>query len=392
MRSGSPRALVVTHYWMPHLGGIEVLARDQAHRLAEMGWDVTVLTSRLGTDRSRLADGPVTVRRFSCSNVLESRLNVPVPVMSPTMLAALLRSAGDFDVVVAHGHVYLGSCYAALAAGRTRTPLVVIQHSPFVQYGLPTLNAVERAADRTAGRWVLQRADQVVAVSDFTGEFVRDIAPRARVATIHPGVDLERFHPGETMTGTRDRPLFVTVRRLVPRMGVEVLIKAWIDEGLGRHADLAVVGDGALREDLTRMARHDRSISFVGRLSDEELPGFYRSADAFVLPTVSGEGYGLALAEALASGLPAIVTDDGGPKELIDPDHNGILVPPGDVVALGRALREMATDRALRDRLSSNARAGRGLLDRAASVLRLSDVLRDVVERRARSSRQAVQS
>lgn len=379
--TGPLRVGFVTHYWLPHLGGIEVLAHDQAKRLADMGWNVTVFTSRLAGEQSETFDGAVRVRRFNCANLFESRFSIPVPLVAPAMLWALLQEGSELDLIVAHGHVYIGSVYAAFASRRLRVPLVVIQHSPFVHYGR-LLDQIERVIDRTIGRAVLERAARVISVSDFTMRFVESVAPHANVARIYPGVDLERFHP----TGyTRDaeRPLFVTVRRLVPRSGIDVLIRAWIDSGLGRYADLAIVGDGPLRTALTEMARSDPSIVFLGRLSDDDLPDLYATADVFVLPTVSGEGYGLALAEALASGLPAIVTDDGAPRELIEHEVTGLVAPPGNAPMLGERMMLLAKDSDRRRMLTKNVLAGRWRLDRADSVARVESVLRQVIGSRA---------
>lgn len=371
------RMIIVTHYWLPHLGGIEVLARDQATRLVHRGWDVSVFTSQLDTDAPVGMDESVQVKRFRCTNILESRFNVPVPLMAPAMLRALLSSAAKTDVIVAHGHVYVGSLYAAITAHLKSVPLVVVQHNPFVDYPRVALNALESIADRSIGRAVLERASKVVAVSDFTKAFVERIAPKADVTRIYPGVDTERFFPGQKESGSR-RPLFVTVRRLVPRNGVDLLIRAWVSGQLGRHADLAVVGEGPLRDRLIDTAQNDSSIRFLGRLADHALPDFYRNSDVFVLPTVSGEGYGLALAEALASGLPAIVSDDGGPRELVQDGVSGLLVRAGDLAALEAALTKMASDTQLRTRLAEGANSAGARLDRERSIIQLDALLRRV--------------
>jgi D-inositol-3-phosphate glycosyltransferase len=371
------RVGIVTHYWLPHMGGIEVLARDQAHRLADHGWDVTVFTSRLRGDQAVCSEGAVRIRRFPCVNVLESRFHVPVPLMTPTMLKRLAQAARDLDVLIAHGHVYVGSLYAALASRLVGVPLVIVQHNPFVDYG-PILNKIEALADKTLGRAVLESATRVIAVSDFTKRFVESIAPRAEVTRIHPGVDLERFFIAKEIKDGA-RPLFVTVRRLVPRSGVEVLIRAWVEGGLGGYADLAIAGDGPLKAALLAAARSDPSIRLVGRLSDNELAKLYQRADVFVLPTISGEGYGLALAEALASGVPAIVTDDGAPRELIEHRVDGVVVPAGDASTLAEQMILLASDGGFRATLTKNVLAGRARLDRTRSVAQMEALLRRVI-------------
>lgn len=377
-----PRVGIVTHYWPPHIGGIEALARDQAHDLAGRGWRVTVFSSRLHGDPPESQEGSVRIRRSRCTNVLENHLGVPVPLMAPSMFRELVRSARELDVLIAHGHVYVGTLYAALAARRASIPLLVVQHSPFVEYSSRLLNRIEQLADHTLGKAVFRQASNIIAVSDFTKTFVESIAPTSNVIRIHPGVHLNEFFPPES-PGARNRPLFLTVRRLVARNGIDRLIQAWIDGGIGEHADLAIVGDGPLYSVISRLASNDPTIRCLGSVPDAALRDIYQGSDVFVLPTVSGEGYGLALAEALASGLPVIATDDGGARELVMNGVTGISVPPSDVSALASAMRVLATDRSLRSELASNARKHRAFLDRRRWHSRFETSLRGVLRTHA---------
>ena len=93
-----------------------------------------------------------------------------------------------------------------------------------------------------------------------------------------------------------------------------------------------------------------KDIVILGTVSDAELAGWYHSADAFVFPSVK-EGWGLALLEAMASGLPAIATDIPVFREFLD-RSDAVLVPPADAAALSRAMLTVATDPALRPRLA----------------------------------------
>ena len=367
------RVLMVTHYWPPHVGGIETVAVEHARRLAERGWEVRVATSRLRGDPARARMGAVDVRRFPCANFPERVFNVPVPLMSPAMLTGLVREAGDADVVVAHGHVYLGTQFAAVAANRTGRPFVLVQHAPFIDYG-PVLNVVERAADRTLGRRVIRAADAVVAVSGFTADFVRTLAPGTEVAIVRSGVDERRFHAGGS-TRPPDRPTVLTVRRLVPRNGVDCLVEAWRRAGLGDRADLVVGGAGPEAEHVEQLAASDPSVRLLGYVPDEELADLYRGADVFVLPSRSGEGFGLVALEAMASGLPVVATASGGIVDIVTDGVNGRLVPPNDVAALGAALTELVDDAPLRARLAQGALQSAEASSWDASIDALEDVL-----------------
>ena len=353
------RVLVVTHYWPPHIGGIESVAVEHARSLAARGWAVTVATSRLARDASHEEYGPVSVARFRCSNTLERALNVPVPMMSPTMLAFLVRESQRSDVVVAHGHVYLGSLYAALATRRAHRPLVVIQHSPFVDYG-SVVNVLETAADRFIGRFVLRSATRIVAVSGFTAAYVRTLVPEATIDIVRSGIDTKRFRPAPSSRRPL-RPRVVTVRRLVPRNGVGDLVSAWRDSALGDRAELLIGGNGPEMARIQAMSAGDPSIRLLGYVPDEELPALYRDADLFVLPSRSGEGFGLVALEAMASGLPVVATASGGVVDIVQEGINGRLVPPHDGPALAQTLDQLVGDVEVRAQLS------RGALDTAGS-------------------------
>lgn len=159
------KVAVVTHYYAPHVGGIETVAREQAHRLAERGWEVHVFTSRLRGDDDLEQDGAVVVHRYRALNWFESAFRVPVPVPSPRMMVDL--RAADANVFLVHGHTYAPSFYAAAAARLTKTPLVLLQHSPWVDYPQP-LAALEYVADHTLGRFLFTTARQTICVSEHT--------------------------------------------------------------------------------------------------------------------------------------------------------------------------------------------------------------------------------
>lgn len=365
------RLAVVTHYWAPHVGGIETVAREQSRRLGELGWQVGVFTTRLGTDAATEADGPVAVRRYRCVNWPEQRLRLPVPAPSLRMAADLVSYARTTDVVVAHGHCYPTSVLAARAARITGRPLVVIQHSPFVDYPFP-LDAVERGVDVTVGRRVLHQARTVVCVSRHVESYVRAIAPRARTEMIYSGVDTGRFRPRSP--GSGGPFLVLTVRRLVPRNGVDVLIEAWRRAALP-GAELIIAGSGPELPALRRLAAGLDSVTFAGYVPDDELPGRYRSADVVVVPSVSGEGFGLVAAEALASGTPVIATTGGATGEVVRDETDGLVVEAGNRDALAAALTRLAADPALLARMTAAARERGPELGWDAAIRRLGGVL-----------------
>ncbi len=388
--SGAPSSLRVTmatHYWEPHVGGIESVARRQAHALASRGIDVEVHTTRIPAAAAPVTEAPPTggsgevrIVRHRAIDPLAHSLQLPVPFPGAAMARALVRSAHRSDVVVAHGHSYPSSVMAARAACRARRPFVLVQHSPWVAYG-GALDLLERAVDASLGRAVIRAAARVVCVSEHTADYVRSIVPDVATVVIPNDVD-DRFRPSAVRRAPSATPTVLFVGRLVRRNGWTVLLDAWRRSGLEGRAELHVVGTGPDAPTIRAAVEPLRGVLLVGHVPDEELANRYRAADVVVVPTVAGEGFGLVAAEALACGTPVIASAQGGLKEVVRDGQDGLLVPPGDAQALASALRGVLEDVQLRARLAAGALVREPNDDgtRGGSVAALLDVLREQVD------------
>jgi len=178
---------------------------------------------------------------------------------------------------------------------------------------------------------VLRASQRVIVLSEFTRNKLIDIygIPEWKITIIPGGVDIQRFQPLQNRQEGRksiglpvDRPILFTVRNLVPRMGLENLIEAMKEIVLAIPGVLLVIGGtGPLKESLLQLSQSlglENHIRFVGFIPEGDLPAFFGAADAFVLPTVALEGFGLVTVEALACGTPALGTPIGGTKEILN--------------------------------------------------------------------------
>ena len=170
-------------------------------------------------------------------------------------------------------------------------------------------------------------------------EGLRDLAQQAfdavSIRVIPNGIDTEAFRP--QLHPPADTPHLVTVARLIPRKGVDLLINAL--SGLtGKPWHLLIVGDGPERIKLEKQAANaglaDR-VEFLGDVDRSRIVQLLPSCDLFVLPSLA-EGMSNAALEAMACGLPVVLTDTGGTHELVN--ENGVVVPCGNIEALRSAL------------------------------------------------------
>lgn len=296
--------------------------------------------------------------------------------------AAALAAIPNGTTVIVDG-LALGAMPALAERESRRIRLVALVHHPLAR---ETGIDAETAARLKASEYrALEHVARVIVTSCRTAELlVHDGQPPGRVVVVEPGTE-----PAPMAPESRGGPLrLLCVANLIPRKGHDVLFRALVRLSETPAWRLTCVGsltrDGAtvarLRAQL-READLDGRVTLAGELGPDSVADCYLDADVFVLPTLF-EGYGMAVAEALARGLPVISTPTGAIPELVLGVASvaaGLLVPPGDVNALAAALASILTDRSLRERLASGARHVRALLPTWTDASkRMSDVLLDV--------------
>jgi glycosyltransferase involved in cell wall biosynthesis len=288
------------------------------------------------------------------------------PTLGWRALAAA-RSAGAR--VVLHLHQYrlvcaVGVCFTrgeecTRCHGRNTLPGVVRNcrgsRAEAVAYGA-SLAAWQRR--------LLAHADEVIVPSAFALERLRALGAPLREKRVHvlapPLRSLARAAASAQERGPKtwtdratsapvDGPYALVAARLSAEKGVDVAIDAC---GLA-HIELVVAGDGPEREELRARAR-GRRVHFVGHVGAEELARLRAGAAIALVPSRSGESFGLSAAEALAAGIPVVASRVGALGEVVEEDA---LVPPGDARALAAAIARLAGDRAAGERGRDRVRA-----------------------------------
>jgi glycosyltransferase involved in cell wall biosynthesis len=250
-----------------------------------------------------------------------------------------------------------------------RAPIVALVHHPLCQE--TGLSDAARDALRLSERAALARAVRVVTTSRNTAALLQTTfaVPDARITIAEPGTA-----PAPQAPRIGDPPHLLSVGAVVPRKGYEVLVRAlsgltdlpWrltIAGALDRHAATATT----LR---TLCAALPGRISLIGAVPDAGLSALYAEADIYVSAALY-EGYGMAVATAMAHGLPIVAATGGALAETIPP---GASCPclPGDPASLRGALRQMLRDRTMQDDCAAASRiAGQHLPDWAQTASRV---------------------
>ncbi|HYK94235.1 MAG TPA: glycosyltransferase family 4 protein [Thermoplasmata archaeon] len=368
------RIVQVAPYYAPHAGGVESHVRAISVELGRLGHEVTVLTSRYdrGLPESETMDG-VRVMRAPTRGVI---WNTPID----SGVGRLVQSI-PADVVHVHYPPPLTAYYAARGLRRSPVPLCLTYHADLYLPG-PLGRLATGVYERTLLPRTLGRVNRFVVHTRSYGATSR--ALRGRTLTIIPSsVDLERFRPGPPDPALRQelgldgRRLIAFTGRLVPHKGLDALLRAL--PLLPPDVALLLIGRGprlpALASSARRLNVEDRVV-FCDSVGDSDLPRYLRLAELFVFPSQNRlEGFGLAVAEAMAVGLPAVVADMPGVREVIEPGREGLLAEPMIPSDIAAKIRELLDDPARREAMG---RASRQRAESRYAVTRVAEELLSV--------------
>jgi len=331
---------VFAPYDLARPGGVATHIRAQARALRGRGHEVRVF----GPASAPLRDGEQAISSAVAINFGGTESGLAINPLAARGVHALLRRE-SFDIV--HVHEPLTPLVPWFVVRAAQSPVVATFHvhrergHRLYRLSRPLLAPLMA---RIARRIAVSESARDTVAAHFPGRY--DVVPN--------GVDVEalrqpRRPPAAIGEGRRH---IVYVGRLEPRKGVEHLVEAMARLRERRpEAQLIVVGDGPARPQLESAAR-DRNLDavFVGRVSDDALPGYFQSADIVCSPALGGESFGIVLLEALACEKPIVATRIDGYAALVGNSGCGRLVPPGDAAALATALDQLLSDDAERRR------------------------------------------
>ncbi|MDR1633096.1 MAG: glycosyltransferase [Dysgonamonadaceae bacterium] len=345
------KILHIPNYYLPHIGGIEDACHSIVMGLSGYNHQVICFNDKK-TDEIDVYEGITVVRCGIIKKLFSQSLSI-------SFYGQLKKVFAEFKPDIVHFHLPnpLGSVYL-LSLIPENVKLIVHWHSDIVEQGF--LYTFYRPIEKK----LLQRADKILVTSPT---YVAGSKPlsfwKNKLHVIPNTVNTQKLTlvEGDTQAieKIRDRyagkKIIFTFGRHVPYKGLAYLIEAIPD--ISSECEVVIAGKGPLTERLKKMSDAP-NLHFIGKLDDAELRSYLYASHVFAFPSITrNEAFGIALAEAMYCGLPAVtftIPDSGVNWVCIDKE-TGLESENGNSKALAEAINRLLEDSALRDSLGASA-------------------------------------
>ncbi len=330
----------------PDIGGQCVYIRELAKHLSAKGLSVKVFTRDRGEGKPEIESFAETavVIRIPCG----PKEFIPKEEILP-LLSDFAGGVADHihGSEILHSHYWDGGYVASLL--HDQHPWFHSTHSlgKVKQMSLPDSSRYQYEDRLGIEEEVYRGCDQVFALTDIEKEQIVTLYNVAseRIRVIPPGVDISVFQPHSDPSlcrselGLPDRTTILALGRLDERKGFDLYVRAVSEvvnsEGMPEVSFILSAGDGSLQEKVERQKLDDlvnelaleKEFIWLPVLAEETIPTYYGAADVFVLPS-RYEPFGIVMLEAMASEVPVVATNNGGPAKVIDHGSDGLLGNP----------------------------------------------------------------
>lgn len=357
---------ICDHFYPDRAGGSEIVIYETCRRLAKKGHQVSVVTLKssesLATEEE--IEG-IKIHRYSIKDLSKAASSIPFSVRGLSK-----RVINDRKPDVVHFHHTPSALGVNIGLVPERVKKVYSYYGPINEEfeverldkdsRLSVTDSVKSRLYLLAERYNLKKCDRIVALSRYSIKQISDLHGRAmaeKAVLIPGGIDTERFcYADAKERGVLRKKLgfpeasivVLTVRRLVKRMGIDMLIEGFAAAARSnKRLFLVIGGTGTERDSLealsVKLGVSDR-VSFRGFIPAEVLAKYYQAADLFALPTKSLEGFGLVTLEALSAGTPVIGTAVGATVEVLGAFDDGLLIRDISAEGIGKKLEKVAAD------------------------------------------------
>jgi phosphatidylinositol alpha-mannosyltransferase len=344
-------ALVSPYDWS-FPGGVHTHITALAKHLRGQGHTAHILTA---ASRPVAEEGVRVIGAVAPLAINGSVARPGLPELRQPGLPGLLRAEG-YDLLHLHEPLVAPLTLAlALIARGLHIPCIGTFHAA----ASPTAAWMYRQA-RPLLRPAFAALAECIAVTEVARATITAVFP-ADYHIIPNGIEVAQFQMVRRVRAT-DRPTILFLGRLEPRKGATVLLAALprLRQLTAQMGDplprIVIAGAGPEIAACQQLAGNDPDVRFVGAISDAEKPLYLAAADILCAPSLGGESQGIILLEALATGATVVASDIPGYRTMITPEATGVLVPPGDPIALAQGLQRVLHDGVLRARLAEQGR------------------------------------
>lgn len=372
--------LIVAQQWFPDaIGGSARVAYEQAKALAQLGHTIIVIAPRNKKGlKERDMHEDMTIYRYGDGILSLLGQSITDVNVMPSCVREVLQKHPDIQLAIAHQP----TVGWALMKVAPHIPMLYMFHASVPQevtfQGLTGRYTILKKwakglfirGLRVIEKSVLNHATSIAVLSLYSKSLVEQLYPQdlSKVQVIATGIDSNLYAPAPSKALVRSRlgiseeiTMFLTVRRLVPRMGLALLIEAF-SRVTREYPDvkLFIVGEGPLQSLLQKLIEKkscEEKIMLTGRVREGDLPLWYKSADCFVLSTLAYEGLGIATLEALSTGVPVLGTPIGATPEILSAVDPRLLFKHADIDSMERGLRWFLSEGITEQEIGGKARA-----------------------------------
>jgi len=356
------RILTFAGFYSPHIGGAEILIHDVLSRMVLEGYEVDLVTCNTErVSRHEIVDG-IEIWRIPCCNLLQGTYPVPLPVPD-TFRTIWHIFRKKQDIVFTYCRFYQSTFLGTLISKLKRVPLIHIElGSSHSVTNKKSVKFVSEFYDHTMGAIVVKSATKLLAISGASAKFLEHLGGKNIIiikpaAGINMGIFKKAPNSLKMRLGINDSIIITSVSRLIFAKGIHDLIAAFslINKQIP-HSTLIIVGDGPYKSVLTEQAKEigQGNILFLGEINAVGVAEVLNITDVFVNPSYSEGDISYPVIEAGAIGVPSVITDAGGTREIVEDGKTALIVKIGDVTAIAAKVCELVQNESLRKYIGQN--------------------------------------
>jgi len=367
-------------------GGVHTYIHELSNGLSRLGHKVFVLARKVSQDSpaSENKNG-ITIYRYQTRSYRLAIFGLIANIFKVRDEFNRIAGENRFDIINIHSpHASLG---INLSKSAKKIPKVYTFHAPLAQeemyefslnsykwyswrkYIKPVWLSAYLFFSHVLENRALLKCDKIISLSRFTANCLMKAhrIPESKIVKIAAGVDTERFSPQPDKGGIRKRLslasgkfMLLTVRRLVPRMGLENLIEA-MPYVLAKLPETVLIIGGAgplyltLKTLIEKLKLEDK-IFLAGFIPEDKLPLYYKASDLFILPSKTLEGFGIVTLEALSSAVPVLATPIGASPEILSALDKGLLFDGTSAELMAKRIKEYLCDKEKYSAISGKCR------------------------------------